>query len=355
MGPSFGKALRTGISPTSCQTAGRPRGAVDFTSPFEKSQASQNRGLHRPAHWETRSLVTVARKGVLIVSTKGVSGALMPESYDGVLKAYKDVALLKKGGQKSVYVATDPKHGRVVIKVGRYPSANSLERIRREVEVLRELDSSYYPRNIDFRLEAPDLFVIVEEYVDSRPLSSCLSEFTDPRIALTLLRQLVLGLNVIWSKRIVHRDVKPDNILVLDDRTPKIIDLGIARLLDKESLTRTVNARGPCTPAYASPEQLKNRKAHIDPRTDQFALGIVFVQLLLGGAHPFDPNIIGSGDSIVANILNGTWDRAKFRRKDFPPPIYALASRLLGAEPFNRYRTVDELLQTIGDCEATLK
>ena len=279
----------------------------------------------------------------------------MTEPYEHILKSYTDVSLVKEGGQKAVYTARDAQGGRIIVKIGQYPSLNSLERIRREVEVLQGLDSPYYPKNIDFRTEPPNFFIIAEEYVDSRPLVSCLTEFTDALAALSFLKQLVLGLTVIWRKRIVHRDLKPDNILVLPDRSPKIIDLGIARLLDEESLTRTLNARGPCTPAYASPEQLKNRKAQIDQRTDQFALGIVFAQLLLGGAHPFDPNVVGTGDAIVANILAGNWARPRLQKRIASSAIHGMVERLLGAEPFNRYRTAENLLDAIESCEVDVR
>jgi len=277
-----------------------------------------------------------------------------PTAHQKVLRNYTAVILLKQGGQKAAYRAHHADHGNVVVKIGSYATINGLKRIQREVEVLRGLNSKYYPRNIAFSTEPPNQFVIVEEYVDSVPLSASLTQFSAPAEALAFLRHLVQGLSIIWEKRVVHRDIKPDNILVAPDGVPKIIDLGIARLLDDESLTRTLNARGPCTPNYASPEQLKNRKAQIDQRADQFGLGIVFLQLLLSGAHPFDPAIVGSGDSIVSNILSDKWCRAKLQRCSHPSSIQSLAAKLLGPEPFQRYRTTASLLSAITVCEREL-
>ena len=79
---------------------------------------------------------------------------------DHLLSAYSDVTLLKEGGQKAAYRATDPVLGRVVVKIGRYPSALALERIRREVMVLQEIQSPFYPKNLGFKTVGPDLFVI---------------------------------------------------------------------------------------------------------------------------------------------------------------------------------------------------
>jgi serine/threonine protein kinase len=278
----------------------------------------------------------------------------MLPAHDRILRRYSSVSPLKEGGQKAVYRASDPEYGEVVVKIGHYASANGLERIRREVQVLRDVVSPYYPRNLDFRTEAPNLFVIVEEYVPSVPLSECLTSFAAPKEALLFARLLVDGLDLMWQRRVVHRDIKPDNILVLPDRRPKIIDLGIARLLDADSLTGTINARGPCTPNYASPEQLKNRKAQIDQRTDQFSLGIVLLQLLLSGRHPFDPRVIGRGDSIPGNILAGAWARSAMSALNLPAKCGSLIERLLGPEPHNRFRTTAALAAVISACQDEL-
>jgi hypothetical protein len=78
---------------------------------------------------------------------------------------------------------------------------------------------------------------------------------------------------------------------------------------------------------------------------------MIFVQLLLGGRHPFDPRVVGRGESIVANILNNLWASEVFRGLNLPGPWNRLALRLLGNEPFMRYRTTAELVAGLGACE----
>jgi serine/threonine protein kinase len=144
-------------------------------------------------------------------------------------------------------------------------------------------------------------------------------------------------LDAIWQRGVVHRDLKPANILIVTDSFPRIIDLGIARLVGGASLTKTYFMMGPCTPNYAAPEQLTNRKSEIDFRTDQFLLGILLVQLMAGGEHPFDPKSVG-GPSIVMNILAGNWDRAVVRTAEFVS-FEPFVTRLLSLEPYQRFRT----------------
>jgi serine/threonine protein kinase len=145
---------------------------------------------------------------------------------------------------------------------------------------------------------------------------------------------------------VIHRDLKPDNIIIAASTVPCIIDLGIARLVSGTSLTETVALMGPCTPIFAAPEQLTNRKADIDFRADQFALGILLYLMITGGHHPFDPKRVGSGDSIVDNILQGNYARDCLKDER----VSILIAKLLGAEPYLRFRTPDNLELAIREC-----
>lgn len=265
-----------------------------------------------------------------------------------ILKQFENLELLGTGGQKAVYHVRHPEYGDVALKIGQTTSPSSLLRIEREVGILNDIESPYYPAQYEFNTYSENRFSIIEEYVESVPLSGCLDEYSDITKALVLLWEIVIGLDVLWKKRIVHRDIKPGNILIKNSGKPVIIDLGIARALDMESLTHTLAMRGPGTRQYASPEQFMNRKADIDHRTDQFILGIVFLQLLLNGNHPFSPRLVG-GDAIHVNILENNWWRDALDQIE-NHRIRELITKLLGYEPYQRYRTPEMFLEAIDKC-----
>jgi serine/threonine-protein kinase len=267
---------------------------------------------------------------------------------EDIIRTCTNVAELDRGGQKVVYSAEHPHHGHVVLKRGQYPHPNALERISREVGLLAAIDSEFYPKHLGFVVEAPSRsFLIIEERIDGQPLALCMDRFSTEPAIIPLLRLLVDALGIIWDRNVVHRDIKPGNIIIRPNGRPVIIDLGIARLLDLSSLTLPAPAAGPCTPPYASPEQLRNDKPIIDVRADFFALGIISLQLHLG-FHPFEPAHVGDGHSIPDNILAGRYTHPE-TKQGTTPEFSELLRRLLQPEPHQRFRNRGALASFISD------
>lgn len=262
------------------------------------------------------------------------------------LSEFKILKTFKETGQKRVFLAEHPTKGRLILKIGKVRSKTDLNRAEREVNIQKKLDSDYYPKVIDFRSYDDNNFVIIEEYIDALPLSECRDRFVEPLSILILLKKLVEALDLLWRDKKVHRDIKPDNILIKEDNSPVIIDLGIVLSLKDTSLTHPFARSGPGTPRYAAPEQFKHRRTNIDHRTDQFILGIVIMELILEGVHPFDPAIVKAGESIENNILNDRWYRQRLEDADMSI-LRPLLSNLLHPEPFGRYRNADSLLSEI--------
>ena len=268
---------------------------------------------------------------------------------DSFVREFAIIKSFKETGQKQVYLSNHPKFGQVVLKIGKSPSEQRLKRAKREIEIQRSLESPFYPKIFDFLVFENFQFVMVEEFIESQPLSCCPERFKTPKSILGLLNSLVFGLNLLWTKKVIHRDIKPDNILIKKDYSPVIIDLGIILAIDKTDLTHPFAVRGPCTPAYSSPEQLINRRAEIDHRTDQFILGIDMMQLIAAGHHPFDPQSVRSGNSIPENIIKGAWNREPLEANPFVR-MKPLMCKLLAPEPYQRFRTPDQFKREILNC-----
>lgn len=265
---------------------------------------------------------------------------------ENILKKCTNVTPLFEGGQKKVFRAKHKDFGEVVLKHGSFYDASGLERINREVKLLREINSDYFPKNYEFKIdEDQKTFLIVEEFIESKKLNDLTHYYDSEPHLISLLQGLIQGLKVLWDKNVVHRDLKPDNILITVDFQPKIIDLGIARFREYTSLTKTIAEFGPCTKMYASPEQLLNRKRAINMRTDFFALGIILLELYLG-FHPFLPDKVGNTQSIPENIVSGIYVKPS-SKEGTSKHFEALIDGLLKTQPHQRfpnYRTLERFI-----------
>jgi serine/threonine protein kinase len=154
-----------------------------------------------------------------------------------------------------------------------------------------------------------------------------------------------------FSHDLVHRDLKPDNIMFQEDGvTPMVVDFGLVRDLSSTSITGTWLPMGPGTPYYSAPEQLNNDKELINWRTDQFALGVLLTECILG-YHPYSE--IGDDPARVVGRVaqkDGPTDRFKadVTRLGLPLLIHMTAPW-----PVARYRMPEDLAQAWQEQEAT--
>ena len=169
---------------------------------------------------------------------------------------------------------------------------------------------------------------LVMEYVDGRPLSALLrpGQPMEPAAAAALLAATADALGAAHAQGIVHRDVKPANILVTDDRRVKITDFGIARAADAVALTRTGEVLG--TPQYISPEQAEGRPA--SPASDVYSLGAVGFECLVG-RRPYD------ADSPVATAIAHVRQPVPELPSTVPPALAAVVRRAMAKAPEERY------------------
>lgn len=153
--------------------------------------------------------------------------------------------------------------------------------------------------------------------------------------------QLISAVAHIASRDLVHRDIKPDNILFrADGVTPVIVDFGLVRDLVDTSLTQTWLMRGPGTPFFAPPEQLRNEKTMIDWRSDQFSLGVVLT-LSAFGFHPYQEDGALPGQ-IVERVAERGRQTARFVNAATQAGL-PLLIRMTACWPVERFRTPDDL------------
>lgn len=218
------------------------------------------------------------------------------------IRDYKIVTKLGEGGMGTVYLADDVMLERkVAIKVLNpilTKDAQFTERFRHEAKVQASL---IHPNLVTLYnyFQEDDHYCMVMEYVDGITLKHLVSS-TGPipeQRAIWILSQMLEAVGFAHKKGIIHRDIKPSNVLLGKDDTVKILDFGIAKILQDKGLTKTGTKMG--TIYYMSPEQIKAVK-DIDHRTDIYSIGVTFYEML-SGRVPF--NVDTESDFEIMNEI----------------------------------------------------
>ena len=203
----------------------------------------------------------------------------------------KDFQLLGQGGQKLVMTATHKTDGIVVLKLI-HPGTQA-EAIRREILAVQQVQSPRVPRIMEYGSVTTPVGPCVwlrEELITGDTVRQVLVRGAmQPPAVLRLGLHLLEALEQAEAVQIVHRDVKPENIMCDRYGAFWLLDFGIARHLDLSSLTATALPFGKMTLGYAPPEQCRNVKAEIDSRADLFALGVTLHECGTGRNGFLDP------------------------------------------------------------------
>jgi serine/threonine protein kinase/tetratricopeptide (TPR) repeat protein len=213
---------------------------------------------------------------------------------DSRVGAYRLVREIGRGGMGSVYLAVradDEFHRRVAIKLVKRGMDTDfvLRRFRNERQILASLDHPNIALLLDGGTTDDGLPYFVMEYIQGLPLDRyCDNSRLSIAERLRLFQRVCSAVSYAHENHVVHRDIKPSNILVTADGTPKLLDFGIAKILNPElsgdTVDPTLTAMRMMTPKYASPEQLRGAAA--SPFTDLYSLGVLLYELLTGH-HPF--------------------------------------------------------------------
>ena len=200
---------------------------------------------------------------------------------------YRIVSLLGEGGMGEVYLAEDLSLGRkVALKLVRpgFGGANPLRQFQREERILAGLTHPNIAQLYGAGVTPQGVPHFVMEYVQGERLDSfCDTRQLPLRDRLQLFRKVCAAVSYAHRHLVIHRDLKPANIRVTPDGDPKLLDFGIARLLEEESSAapdQTVTVTSAMTPDYASPEQLRGEP--MTTATDVYSLGVILFELLTG-------------------------------------------------------------------------
>jgi eukaryotic-like serine/threonine-protein kinase len=256
--------------------------------------------------------------------------------------------LIGTGGMGTVYRGRHQLVGRdVALKFlsPRYATdAAARERFLREARAANRIDHEHIIDITDFGETNDKLVFLVMEYLEGEPLSKCISRGPlEPKRALTIALQLATALARAHELDVIHRDIKPDNIFVLQRRGGdfvKLLDFGLARVLGEHRLTATGKVFG--TPEYLAPEQARGES--LTGHADQYALGCVMYEMLTG-VLPFD----GSSPDVVIQHLHSMPEAPSLRRPSLPlaHDIDGLVLRMMQKQPRDRfsdaYHLADEL------------
>jgi hypothetical protein len=256
---------------------------------------------------------------------------------DVVGQRFEILDLLGTGGMGVVFKATDRTLDETValktLRTDLDESANMASRFRSEIRLARRVSSPHVCRIYEYG-EDGELRFISMEYVEGVTLRDLLHESggLPVDVALDIAAQILAGLTAIHDIGIMHRDVKPSNLIRTRAGLVKLMDFGIAKELDGATLTAAGQAVG--TPEYMSPEQVTGRK--LDLRTDIYTTGIVLFELLTG-VSPF------RGEKPLEVAHKQVKEQPNLQVPGIPPELAPILARALAKDREGRFASVHEL------------
>ena len=253
---------------------------------------------------------------------------------------YEILEVLGEGGMAFVYKAMDTQLERFVaiktLKPNYVNQETFVERFRREAKTAANLNHPNIVQIFDWGIEEEPFFVM--EYIEGNTLTSIVAKNRTISLSDVLFigAQVASGLQAAHQKGLVHRDIKPGNIMITPDGKVKVTDFGIVSLQNEESdITKTGSILG--TASYISPEQAQGRPVSIE--SDLYSLGTVLYELI-AGKPPF------SGESPISTATKHLTDKPEKLsnfRKDIPKGVENAVLKLLEKSTFDRFKSAEDL------------
>ena len=261
---------------------------------------------------------------------------------------YTIVSLIGKGGMGSVYLAEHKyiKQQKVAIKVINSDMVNDFtrQRLKEEAEHLASLNHQNIVRFHDYHIDELGSIYLIMEYADGISLDKYIQTVSglivEDKIC-PLFEPILDAVEYAHEHNIIHRDIKPANIIITKEGIPKILDFGIATIINRESVEKDDMVMG--TPSYMSPEQV--RGDHLDSRSDIYSLGVMLHQMLTGNA-PYDTTTLTEYD-INKKVVEEPLPRMRTYYKYVSDKVQKIVDKATAKEPGERYQTCDDFKKAL--------
>jgi serine/threonine protein kinase len=260
------------------------------------------------------------------------------------IRGYRYVNQIAENPMSSVYLAESERSGRqVVLKVLHQPpddgGVRTFERFLREYQIAADIEHPNVARVHDFGV-ADDHAFIAMEYFPLGDLRGRIKNGIEPLRALTYLRQMAEALTVLHRAGVLHRDLKPGNVMLRDESSVALIDYGLSKHIEIDaSLTNAGEIFG--TPYYMSPEQGHGKDT--DARSDIYSLGIIYYEMLMRRK----PYVAGTPMQVIYKHANSPLPELRAEMKRFEGLLY----NCIAKDPSRRYGSAEQLLDAARELE----
>src|SRR5688572_19700433 len=272
-------------------------------------------------------------------------GAQATRFGDARIRGFRYVSQLAESPVSSVYLAESERNGsKVALKVLHQPpddasGVRNFDRFLREYQIAAAIEHPHVARVHDFGV-ADDHAFIAMEYFPLGDLRGRIKQGLPPVRALTYLRQMAEALKVLHDAGVLHRDLKPGNVMLRDENSLALIDYGLSKHVELDgTLTNSGEIFG--TPYYMSPEQGHGRDT--DARSDIYSIGIIFYELLMRRK----PYVAGTPMQVIYKHAHSPLPELKAELKRFEGVLY----NCIAKDPLRRYASADYLLDAARELE----
>ena len=269
----------------------------------------------------------------------------MELSVPGEFGRYRLEVKLGKGAFGTVYKAWDTHlEVYVALKIPQVEGIDAerrkhiLARFHREAKAAARLPPHTHICTVRDHGEIDGQPFVSMAFLEGRPLSQ-VRKPQPIRTTIRMLRRIARAMQVAHDNGVIHRDLKPDNIMVVEGDQPVVMDFGLARRLDSEESLQTVDGTVIGTPAYMSPEQAGGKQADIGPQADVYSLGVICYELLTG-RRPFNAeNVL----ALLAKIVTETPSPPSEFNSKIDPKLDAICLKMIARDLRDRFTTMKEL------------